>query len=187
MWFARTTLTAVVTALSVGYANAQRFFLAVAAGALLMSVIAAPATASPLVSWRFINGLVDTTNPAHGVEPAGRPWTTITGNATIDLGAQTVQFQVTGLTLASGDAIGTTGNVTQVSGLISCPIQGGFSFATTPTVALNPQGDATFSGTFLNPPSLTCTPSNVAFFIVIHTPPSAVTPYIAFGSSRFTR
>jgi len=50
--FVRAILAAAVTAMS------SQFFLAVDAGALLISVITAPATAAPLVSWRIIHGIV---------------------------------------------------------------------------------------------------------------------------------
>src|SRR5436309_15568293 len=63
----RGILAAAVTAISSAYANAQQFFLAVAAGAFLISGSAAPATASPLVSWRIIHGIVQPNDIVLGV------------------------------------------------------------------------------------------------------------------------
>jgi hypothetical protein len=89
---------------------------------------AAPATAAPLVSWRFIHGIVKADDLVLGViNGALILWTTIIGNAAVDLGAGNVQFQVQGLTVAEGDTIGTTGDVTQVFGAIGCPT-GGYQF-----------------------------------------------------------
>jgi hypothetical protein len=155
--FVRAILTAAVTAVSSAYANAQQFFLAVAAAALLMSVIAAPATASPL-------------------------WTMMSGSATVDLGAQTVQFNVIGLTVAQGDAIGTTGGVTQVAGTVVCL---GFGASSTPFLPLSPQGDASSGVQSVVLPA-GCTTSNMRFLIIRPLPVLPFAEYIAFGSSMFT-
>jgi hypothetical protein len=170
--------------MSSAYANAQQFFLAVAASALLMSVIAAPATASPFVSWRMIHGVLKVPGVADGVGADSRLWTTINGSATVDLGSGTIQFNVLGLTLAEGDAIGTTGDVAQVFGFISCNLGGGaFTGVSTPGVPLSPDGMASFSGSLAIPGG--CGGANTAFFITILSPPKTP-PYIAFGASRFT-
>jgi hypothetical protein len=182
----RAILAATVTAISSAYAKAQQFFLAVAAGPLLMSMIAAPATAAPLVSWRIIHGVVATAENAHGLTGAGDQWTTIVGSATVDMGAGTLQFTVTGLTLAQGDDIGTTGSVTSVLGAISCSTgQASFQIELTQAVPLSPQGDAS-SGTLPIVVPAICTPSNIAFFITAVVSGSNIPPYMAFGASRFT-
>jgi hypothetical protein len=183
-------VAAAVTAISPAYASAQQFFLAIAAGALLMSVIAAPATAAPLVSWRIIHGIVKAFDTAHGVPGDAIQWTTIVGNATIDMGAGIVQFTVTGLTMAEGDDIGTTGSSTRilrdsVLGAISCEVSpGSFQLELTQPVPLSPQGDAS-SGTLPIAIPLGCTPSNIAFFITALSG-SKIAFYLAFGASRFT-
>jgi hypothetical protein len=170
-------------------ALARQFFLVIAAGALLMSVTAAPATATPLVSWRVIHGIVRADDIAAGLEGALIQWTTMSGSATVDLGTGSVQFNVIGLTVAQGftvaqgDAIGTTDDVTQVFGTISCPNGvGGFNFSFTQAVPLSPQGDGSFSGPLSIP--ISCTPSNISFFIT--TQGTKHIEYIAFGASRFT-
>jgi hypothetical protein len=112
----------------------------------------------------------------------------MSGSATVDLGLQTIQFNVIGLTVAQGNAIGTTANNTQIIGAISCTNDGKvFDFASTQVVSLSPQGDAS-SGTLPISVPVSCTTSNIAFFIMI--PHTGVFPfiptYIAFGASRFT-
>jgi hypothetical protein len=162
-----------------------RAILATAVTALLMSVIAAPATAQPLVSWRIINGIVKAGVGVDGFPGSGTLWTAVGGNATFNMGGQALQFSVIGLTLAEGDAIGTTGGVTEVRGGIGCKTGTSTAGAFTTAVTLNSQGDASFSGPFNIPRE--CTSSNIAFFITLP-PPDGIHPgaYIAFGSSRFT-
>jgi hypothetical protein len=154
--------------MSSAYANAQQFFVAVAAGALLMSVIAAPATAAPLVSWRMINGIVKAGDAALGVFGTIELWTTINGSATVDLGAGTLQFNVLGLTVAEGDAIGTTLGVTNVHGTIACKTAGGATASVSASVPLGPDGNASFSGPITIPAA--CTASNIAFLITVPAP-----------------
>jgi hypothetical protein len=179
--FVRAILAAAVTAMS------SQFFLAVAAGALLISVITAPATAAPLVSWRVIHGIVTANDFGGGLQGDATEWTTMSGSATVDLGLQTIQFNVIGLTVAQNNPIGTTANTPQVAGTISCTPDGKVhDFASTQFVPLSPQGDAS-SGTLPISIPVSCTTSNISFFITIlsNSPPFG-TVYIAFGASRFT-
>jgi hypothetical protein len=184
---------ATVTAMSSAYANAQQFVWAVAAGALLMSVIAAPATAAPLVSWRIIHGVVVAGDDVGGVFGDGNLWTNMSGSATVDMGSGTVQFNVVGLTVAQGKTIGTTddgglvGTVTSVHGAVGCTVGAVSASSFTQPVPLSPQGDAS-SGILPISIPLQCTPSNVSFLITILVsgPGGGFEVYIAFGASRFT-
>jgi len=161
-----------------------RAILAVVAGALLTSVIAAPATAAPLVSWRVIHGIVKANDSGHGVLGLPTLWTTMGGNATVDMGSGAIQFSVIGLNLAQGGGIGTIAPLGQVLGTISCLVgANNFSIESTQPVPINPQGDASFSGLLSIP--VGCTPTNIAFFITVQNPGFPL-QYLAFGSSRFT-
>jgi hypothetical protein len=166
---------------------------AVAASALLMSAMAGPAAANNGngngnnnpndVNWANIVGieqpgnnvgLTGTTLPPTTcdttkgcVKGAGQPWTTLGGQAQVDLSNGQLQFDVEGLVLAGGNSIGTPDNVTQVLGALVCITTVGTVtkavVTNTALVPLSPSGDAQFSGTIVV--DGTCNPSNVAFLI----------------------
>jgi len=55
---------------------------------------------------------------------SGQPWFVVSGSAAVDLNTGELQFQVEGLVLAGGNAIGTPGAVTQVKGTLVCDTVG---------------------------------------------------------------
>jgi hypothetical protein len=176
-----------------------RVFVAVAGGALLMSAMAGPAAAQS-VQWKNIVGIVQpanivgsfTTPASCNVPPAtpvgvgcingaGQPWTTLGGQADVNLANGQLDFNVNGLVLAGGNSIGTPGAVATVKGTLIC-------INTTPAtnviidtvfVPLSSTGDARFSGS-VGPIPTSCTSSNIAFLIRI-----AADRWIANGSVRF--
>jgi len=106
----------------------------------------------------------------------GQPWSTLGGEALVNLRTGHVEFEVRGLVLAGGNSIGTPDNITQVKGTIVCGA-GASNQSDTPLVALGTQGEAEFEGNIAVP--ATCTPSNIAFLIRI-----AAGRWIANGTVR---
>jgi hypothetical protein len=162
------------------YASA-RMMMAVAAGALFMSAIAGSASAQN-VKWQNIVGIVQAGNivgsfttppscpaPFVGcINGGGQPWTTLGGQAKVNLSNGQLEFLVNGLVLAGGNAIGTPDGITTVQGTLICIVGTAASnvILQTALVPLSPTGDAQFSGS-LGPISTSCQPSNVAFLITI--------------------
>ena len=159
--------------------SARGKVLAAAAIAFLTLSIASPAKADS-VRWRTIVGIVQPTNPVGGIAGAGQPWTTLGGRARVDLAKGQLDFDVQGLVLAGGNAIGTPGTVNQVKGTLVCGAGTAAQVIldTTP-VSLSPQGDADFSGP-IGPIPSTCNSSNVAFLVRI----AASGAWIANGAVR---
>jgi hypothetical protein len=135
--------------------------VAVTAGALLISAIASPAAAQS-VRWRTVVGVIQPGNVVGGITGGGQPWTTLGGNASVNLA--TSQVEVRGLVLAGGNSIGTPGANTQVKGTLVCIVGATPVALDTVAVPLDSRGDAEFSGS-ISPIPTTCTPSNVAFLI----------------------
>jgi hypothetical protein len=148
-----------------------------AAGALLASAIASPASAQT-VRWRTIIGVIQAGNLVGNIGGGGQPWSTLGGRARVNLASGRVDFEVEGLVLAGGNTIGTPGAVNQVKGTLIC--DAGVTNVTIDTVLvpLSPQGDAEFSGS-VGPIPSTCTPANVAFLVRI-----AAGRWIANGAVR---
>lgn len=81
-------------------------------GVLFLSAFAAaggaPAATTPtIVSWERINGIVQAGNVVGGITGGGEPWSTLGGQATVDLTHSIMAFRVNGLVLAGGNFIGT--------------------------------------------------------------------------------
>ena len=150
---------------------------AVLTGALFMSAIASPAAADN-VRWRTIIGIEDAGNVVGGIGGGGQPWSTLGGRAKVDLAKSQVSFEVDGLVLAGGNAIGTPDGINQVKGTLLCDPGGANLAFDTALVSLSPRGDAEFAGS-VGPIATICTPSNVAFLVRI-----AAGRWIANGAVR---
>lgn len=111
------------------------------------------------VDWKNVIGIIMPGNTvgtgSKAITGGGQPWSTTGGDAHANLQNGEVAFNVRGLVLAGGNAIGTPGGVTQVAGTLVCDTNGdrtgtdGNSVTLdTSTVELNAAGDATFSGVF---------------------------------------
>jgi hypothetical protein len=154
-----------------------KVFAAVAASALLMSVIASPAAAQ-IVRWHTIVGVVDPGNMVGNITGGLEPWSARGGHARVNLATGDVEFEVNGLTAAGGGAVGTPGGVTQVKGTLVCAAGSATPVAIdTVLVPLSLQGEAFFYGNVGAIPT-TCSSANVAF--LIRNPGN--NRWIAFGS-----
>lgn len=119
----------------------------------------------PTLKWQTIVGIIQAGNVVGGIAGGGQPWSTLGGNATVNLATGEVNFRVDGLVLAGGNSIGTPDAIQQVKGTLVC----GVGTATqavfdTPLVDLSPTGDARFEGEFDTAPPRDCA-SPVAFLV----------------------
>ena len=113
------------------YCGRVKVFVAVMAGAMLMSAVASPAAAQQNVRWRSVVGVIQPGNVVGGITGGGQPWTTLGGHASVNLASSRVEFEVRGLVLAGGNSIGTPGANTQVKGTLVC-IVGATPWRSTP-------------------------------------------------------
>jgi len=144
-----------------------------AAGILLLGFSGTAFAADQVVEWQKIVGIIqsgDTVGTGTGkVTGGGQPWFARAGSAAVNLTSGQMQFEVQGLVLAGGNAIGTSGAVTQVKGTLVCDTTGSATGNSTlvdsPLVTLSPQGSARFAGQ-VGPLPAACTSSpNIAFLI----------------------
>ena len=106
---------------------------------------------------------------SRGITGGGQPWSTLGGRAYVNLTSSLVVFSVKGLVLAGGNTIGTPGAINQVEGTLVCNAgTASQAIIDTPAVTLDPQGNASFKGSF-SMPTDACGPSAVAFLIRIPT------------------
>ena len=159
----------------------KALWAAAATGAVLLSGIAAARAdnESNNVSWKRVIGIIQAGNVVGNIQGGGQPWSTLGGEAQVSLRSGHIEFEVRGLALAGGNAIGTPDGVNQVKGTIVCGPGNPPQFvADTPLVPLSPQGDAEFEGSVGPLPSV-CTPANLAFLVRI-----AADRWIANGTVR---
>jgi hypothetical protein len=142
-----------------------RILVLVTASALV-GVATVSQAAADGIRWRTVVGIVQAGNVVGNIGGGGQPWTTLGGHASVDLSASHVEFEVHGLVLAGGNAIGTPDGIVQVKGTLLCDPGGANLAIDTVLVPLSAKGDAEFSGAVAPIPT-TCTPSNVAFLIRI--------------------
>jgi hypothetical protein len=142
-------------------------FLGAAAGTLLLAASAPALAWTGSVHWVTIIGIIDAGNVVDGITGGGAPWSTLGGEASVDLATGTVAFDVRGLVLAGGNTIGTTGGVTTIEGTLVCGLTGTpTAVVSTPPVMLSAEGNAEFSGPFTGS-TAPCTAPNVAFLVTI--------------------
>ena len=133
--------------------------------AILLTAIASPSQAQNIAVWRTIIGIAQANNMVGGITGGGQPWSTREGEVLVDLDTGLVVFEVRGLVLAGGNAIGTPGPVNQVKGTLVCgPGSASPTVIDTPLVPLSPQGNAQFDGSFSSSTG-GCSPTDVAFLI----------------------
>jgi hypothetical protein len=142
----------------------------VAAGALLATALASPAAAdgnNSRVRWKTIIGIIQAGNLVGGIGGGGQPWSTLGGDARVDLSSGRIDFEVRGLVLAGGNTIGTRAGIAQVKGTLVCdPGATDQAIVDTPAVDLSLTGDAEFDGN-VGPIPAVCTPNNTAFLVRI--------------------
>jgi hypothetical protein len=134
--------------------------LLLALAALPMLPAASFARDDSAPNWKTIIGIEQAGNVVDGITGGGQPWSTLGGEASVDLRTGEVEFEVHGLVLAGGNSIGTRGAVASVAGTVVCGV--GVSVAT-PPVSLSAQGEAAFDGIVAIPPG--CTSSNIALLL----------------------
>jgi hypothetical protein len=139
------------------------------------------------VEWKQIVGIIQPGNKVGSgtgqVSGGGQPWTTVSGSADVDLATGRLQFQVQGLVLAGGNAIGIPDGVTMVKGTLVCDTtgtaNGNSTLVDTPLVPLSAKGDGRFRGD-LGPLPLAClNQPNLAFLVR-----NAAGAWIANGAIR---
>jgi hypothetical protein len=137
------------------------------------AVGSASAYADDKLQWRTVIGIVQANNTvgsgAGTVTGAPGPWSTLDGHADVSFETGRVHFDVRGLVLANGNAIGTPGTVAQVKGTLVCDTDGNASggnsvIVDTPTVELDDEGNARFDGR-VSLPVVCASEPDVAFLI----------------------
>jgi hypothetical protein len=118
------------------------------------------------ISWKRVIGIIQAGNVVANIPGGGQPWSTLGGEAHVNLGSGRVEFEVRGLVLAGGNAIGTVpSTIKEVKGTIVCNPTSTPSVFDTPLVPLSAQGDAEFQGIISLP--TVCTPNDIAFLVRI--------------------
>jgi hypothetical protein len=139
--------------------------LAVAAFVALAAVHARADDAT--LKWQTIIGIMQAGNVVAGIPGGGQPWSTLGGNANVNLGAGRVSWRVDGLVLAGGNAIGTRAGIASVKGTLVCnPGAANQAVVDTPAVPLDVLGDARFEGEFATPLPDACTAGTTFAFLV---------------------
>ena len=120
--------------------------------------------------WQTIIGIMQANNVVGGVAGGGQPWSTLGGNATVDLASGRIDFEVRGLVLAGGNSIGTPGAITQVKGTLVCDTDasgGATVLVDTPLVTLSEEGNARFHGNVGPLPAACTSQPDMAFLVRI--------------------
>jgi hypothetical protein len=132
------------------------------------------ASSDDALHWQSVIGIVQANNVVGSgtgaVTGAPGPWSALGGHVKVDLDKGKIDFDVNGLVLAGGNAIGTPGAVVQVKGTLVCDTNGSASggnsiVVDTPLVDLSGEGDAQFHGSVGALPSVCASESDVAFLI----------------------
>ena len=149
----------------------------VGAFALGASLVVTPAfgDSGNTARWATVIGIMQAGNVVGSgtgaVQGGGQPWSALGGSATVDLRTGRFHFDVRGLVLAGGNAIGTPGPITSVMGTLVCDTNGSAGggnsvLVDTPAVALDDEGNARFEGSVALPAVCTSEP-DFAFLIRI--------------------
>jgi hypothetical protein len=159
--------------------------------ALMLTLLCASAVLAndyddSIVRWRSISGVITAPavdNPVGTIHAGAGPWSVRSGHASVDLATGHASFEVEGLVLNGGNASGTPGPVSAVTGTLVCGsgTQTATILDTTP-VTLDVHGDAHFSGQLHGVPANCATP---VFLIRIASPAGAAGRWIATGTHRF--
>lgn len=147
--------------------------LAIATGSASML---ASADAEDTARWQTVIGIMQAGNVVGSgtgaVTGGGLPWSTLAGNALVDLRSGRISFEVRGLVLAGGNGIGTRASITQVKGTLVCDTNGSAGagnsvLVDTPVVDLDEEGNARFSGILDALPPACIAEPDIAFLIRI--------------------
>ena len=157
--------------------------LAVLSVSLLASAFAGP---NNIVRWNSIDGVItalNVDNPVgNNIHSGTFAWSVGSGQAHVNLTTGHTSFQVEGLVINGAIFSGTPGPITMVTGTLVCDAgTAGETPFDTPSVPLDAQGDAQFSGQLSGVPT-TC--GNPIFLIRIAVPVGAAGRWIATGANR---
>ena len=134
---------------------------------LSIAVSAGTANADETIRWKTIIGIIQAGNVVAGIGGGGQPWSTLGGEASLNVTTGKLRFSVRGLVLAGGNAIGTPGGVTQVKGTLVCNASGSApTLHDSAAAPLSAEGDARFSGSIGILPA-SCFSSDAVFLIRI--------------------
>jgi hypothetical protein len=115
-----------------------------------------------VVKWSQIVGEImapGVDNPVAGISAGTTPWSTRGGHARVNTSTGEVSFDVDGLVLNGGNASGTPGPITKVTGTLVCnPGTSGQKVLDTQEVTLTAQGDANFHGEISGIPATCANP-----------------------------
>ena len=137
----------------------------VAAGVVVGSAQARADDAT--LKWATIIGIIQAGNVVAGIPGGGQPWSTLGGNASVNVQSGQVHFRVDGLVLAGGNNVGTRDAITQVKGTLVCNTTTTPVVVDTPLVPLDEEGDARFDGDVGPIPAACSGNPNVAFLVRI--------------------
>jgi len=152
--------------------------LAVSLGSILVAAGMSSPAAAQTIKWRTVIGIIQAGNVVAGIPGGGQPWSTLGGEASVNLSTGRVDFEVRGLVLAGGNTIGTPDGIDKVKGTVVCVTGVTPTVIDTPLLPLTTRGDAEFEGA-VGPIPTTCTPNNVLFLVRI-----AADRWIANGAVR---
>jgi len=161
---------------------------------LLAGALPALAADDSVVRWQDIIGIIQPGNLVGSgtgqVAGGSQPWSTLGGQAVVNLQSGHVEFTVHGLVLAGGNSIGTPDGITMVKGTLVCDTSGEASkppgnsqLVDTDAVPLSAQGDARFAG-FVSLDPVCRSEPDIAFLVRIVVPTVAAGRWIANGAVR---
>lgn len=154
---------------------------------LLLGATASFAQTTPsTVRWHSIGGVITAqgvNNPINnGINSGTFAWSTSGGASQVNLGTGAASFHVEGLVINGTSLSGTPGPITNIQGTLVCnPGADGQSLLNTPSVKLDAQGNAQFSGSVGTVPA-SC--ENPLFLLRIFNPSAARGRWIATGAVR---
>ena len=146
--------------------------------AALPGVIASAASfadSGNTVRWATVIGIMQAGNVvgsgSGAVTGGGQPWSALGGQALVDLKNDHLQFEVRGLVLAGGNAIGTPSTFTEVKGTLVCDTNGSAGggnsvVVDTPLVPYDEEGNARFQGK-VDIPAVCASEPDIAFLVRI--------------------
>ncbi|HSV20544.1 MAG TPA: hypothetical protein VLR71_19185 [Casimicrobiaceae bacterium] len=147
-----------------------RLLLSAIAMAAATTSVSALADRDNTVRWETIIGIMQAGNVVAGVAGGGQPWSTLGGNASVNLETGKIDFEVRGLVLAGGNSIGTPDSITQVKGTLVCDTNGSAGapvLVDTPLVTLSDEGNARFHGSVGPLPAACTSEPDMAFLVRI--------------------
>lgn len=160
--------------------------------ALLMTSVPSHAEEANVIKWNALAGWTYPGLSVSTIAGVGFPWFLRDGSAETHLATGHIKFTVKGLVLANSTPLavgGTIGVTQQVKGTLVCNdlSNAASDYVDTPSVPLDPQGNAMFVGEISIPNACLLTPDKLAFLVrIAEAPlnPSLVDHWAAIGMVR---